>query len=175
MASFFFFGDDSAVDYHVFFGRIQFDNAAADLLLDQLLHLGCVSHAAARGRHEGSHSHVYAEPALNHARHRAHYGCFVGESLLQPGPVSGTLHFSTHQLVVTLRIAPFDGHQELHPRLHRIISEGRKRQDAFALEADVEQNRIRSDRDDSTLELLGSFCGWFARVALLVLGKNFLE
>ena len=62
----FFFEHRAAVDHHVFIGHVELDDAAADLLADQLFHLGRVLGAAARGRHEGAHAHVHAQSAFDH-------------------------------------------------------------------------------------------------------------
>ena len=63
----FLFQHRAAVHHHVFIGHVELDDPAADLLADQLLHLGGVFGAAARGRHERAHAHVHAQPALDHA------------------------------------------------------------------------------------------------------------
>ena len=62
----FFFEDGAAVHHHVFIGHVELDDAAANLLADQLFHLGGVAGAAARGRHEGAHAHIHAHAAFDH-------------------------------------------------------------------------------------------------------------
>ena len=60
--------DGAAVHHHVFVGHVELDDADADLLPEQLLQLGGVPGAAARGGHEGAHAHVHAQAALDDAR-----------------------------------------------------------------------------------------------------------
>ena len=90
----FFFGNGAAVDHDVFVGDVELDDAAADFLPDQLLHLGGIAGAAARGGHEGAHADIDAEAALDHAGDRADDGGFIGEGFFQRGPVGGLRDFA---------------------------------------------------------------------------------
>ena len=61
----FIFQNGAAIHHHVFIRHVQFDDAAADLLADQLLHLRRIARAAARCRHEGAHAQIHAQAAFN--------------------------------------------------------------------------------------------------------------
>src|SRR5258707_5143680 len=93
--TFFVFRYGAAIDHHVLLGHIEFDDAAANFLLDQLLHFRRVAGSAARSGHENSHSDIYAQPALDHARHVPDDRRLLCEGLLDLGPVGWTLDFST--------------------------------------------------------------------------------
>src|ERR1700738_3235928 len=95
--AFFVFRNGAAIDYYVFLGYVEFDDAAADFLLDQLLHFGRVAGSAARSGHEGSHSHIHAQPALDHARHGANNRRLLRKGLFKRRPVSWTLDFAASQ------------------------------------------------------------------------------
>ena len=99
----FFFGEGAAVNHHIFLGGIELDNAAANFLSNQLLHLGSVAHSAARGRHESPHPYIHAESALDDACDRAHNRRLVGESLLQRRPVRGLRNLLAGEFVVAFR------------------------------------------------------------------------
>src|SRR6185369_5083246 len=62
----FFLKDYAAVHDDILVGHIKFDDAALNLRADQLFHFGRVLGSAAGSRHERTHAHVYADPALNH-------------------------------------------------------------------------------------------------------------
>src|SRR5882762_2114939 len=106
--AFFVFRYGAAIDHHVFLSHVEFDNAAADFLFDELLHFGRVAGPAARSGHEGSHSYIHAQAALDHARHGANDRRLLGEGLLQRCPVGWTLDFAASQFIITFRIAPLD-------------------------------------------------------------------
>ena len=89
----FFFDDGAAIDDHVFFGHVELDDAAANLLADELFHLGCIAGSAARAGHEGAHADIDAEAAFNDGGDGADDDGLVGEGLLERGPVLG-LFFS---------------------------------------------------------------------------------
>src|SRR6266852_3530703 len=110
--AFFVFRYGAAIDDHVFLGHVELDDAATDFLLDELLHFGRVAGSAARSGHEGSHSHIHAQPALHHSRHGADDRRLLYEGFFQRGPVSWTLDFAASQFVVAFRIATLDG--DLH-------------------------------------------------------------
>ena len=69
--AFFVLRNGAAIDHHVFFCHVELDDAAANFLLDQFLHFGSIAGSAARCGHEGSHSDIHAQPALDHAGHGA--------------------------------------------------------------------------------------------------------
>jgi hypothetical protein len=77
------FRDDAAVDDQIFLGDIQLGNAAADLLPDQLRHLGGIAHSAARGRHEGADPDIDAETAFYHVGDRSDDGRLLGKGAFQ--------------------------------------------------------------------------------------------
>ena len=174
--AFFLFSDNAAVHHYVFFRHLELDDTAEDFLLHQLLHFGSVPCSAARGRHERSHSHVHAEPAFDHPRHRAHNGCLVRESLFERRPVFWPLDLGACELIVALRIATFDRYRHLVARCHNLTSalEGRQRQNAFALEADVEEDGVPGDNDYRAQELSAAIFA-FAQMALFVLRKKIAE
>ena len=62
-----FFGDHAAIHHYVFIGHVQLDNAAADVLPYQLLHLSRLTNAAARGRHERTNAYIDAQAAFDSA------------------------------------------------------------------------------------------------------------
>src|SRR5258708_22516108 len=139
--TFFVFRYGAAIDHHVLLGHIEFDDAAANFLLDQLLHFRRVAGAAARSGHESSPSDSYAQPALDHARYGANDCRLLCEGLLQRGPVGWTLDFAAGQCVVAFRIAPLDRDLHFVARLRRIVGwKRRERQDAFRFESDVEND-----------------------------------
>ncbi len=172
----FFFQHRAAVHHHVFIGHIELDDAAADLLADQLLHLGRVFGAAARGRHEGAHAHIHAQPALDHRRHRARDGGLIRERLFQRGPILRPLHLDARQLVVALRPAALDGNRQLVAALHGFagVDELGQRNDAFDLVPDIDEDRFGGDRDYGSFETLLPRAG-LMRVRLFVLGENIAE
>ena len=174
--AFFLFGHGAAIHHHVFFGHVEFDDAAEDLLLDHLLHFGGVSRSAARGGHEGAHSYVHAEAAFDHACHRAHDSRLVRESFLQGRPVFWPLDFGAGELVVAFRIAALDRDRQLVAGLHRFASglQRRQREDALTLETDVEEDRVAGNNNHSTDELFAAVFA-LARMALFVLRQHVAE
>src|ERR1022692_1048742 len=126
--------------------------------------------SAARGRHERTHSNIHAEPAFDHTRHRAHDRCLLGKSLLQRRPIGWPLNFGAGELVVALRIAALDRDRQLVAGLYSFASalQGRQRQDAFALEADVEEHRVPGDNNNRAYKLFAAVFA-LSRMALLVL------
>ena len=87
--AFFFFEHDAAVDDAVFIGGIELGDAAANLLADELFHLGGVAGAGARGGEEGADADVDGETALDDAGDGAGDGGLLGEGALERGPVRG--------------------------------------------------------------------------------------
>ena len=79
----FFLRHGAPVDHDILIRDVELDDAAANLLPHQLLHLGRFANAAARSRHERPHPHVDAEPAFDYGRHRAQNGGFVGKRFFQ--------------------------------------------------------------------------------------------
>src|SRR6266853_5572781 len=82
-SAFFVFRNGAAIDHHVFLRHVELDDAAADFLLDQLLHFGRIAGSAARGGHESTHAYILAQPPLDHARPSANDRRLLAESLLQ--------------------------------------------------------------------------------------------
>ena len=117
-AALFLFGEGAAVNHYIFLGRIELDDAAADFLPDQFLHLGGVAYAAARGRHERSHSNIHAEAALDYAVTVPDDRRLVGEGLLQRRPVRGLRNLLAGEFVVALRIAALDRNRHFVARLY---------------------------------------------------------
>src|SRR5208283_3051707 len=79
--AFFVLRNGTAIDHHVFVIHIDLDDAATDLLLDQFLQFGSVLGSAARRWHEGAHSDIHAQSALDYTRHCADDGRLLGEGL----------------------------------------------------------------------------------------------
>ena len=94
------FEHHAPIDNNVFLFGIQFDDAAGDLLAHQRLHLGHIAGATAGRRHEGPHSHVDGQPALDHGSDGAGDREFFVERLLQPGPVFRPLHPDQRELAI---------------------------------------------------------------------------
>ena len=170
----FIFRHNAAVDDNVFIRGIEFDDAAADLLLDQFLHLGCISHAAARGRHKRTHSDIDAQATLHNPRNRAHNRGFIGEGPFQRGPVGGACSFASRELVIAPDLPTFDCDLEFIARFHciAIVLKLRKGQNPFGLEPKINKHRVGRNRHDRAFAQ--SFCG-FRRVALFELRKNRAE
>ena len=80
-----------------------------------------VARSAARSGHEGAHSDVDAQAALDHARHGADDRRLLGKSFLQRRPVGGTLDFAARQFVVAFRIAALDGDLHFVAGLRRLV------------------------------------------------------
>ena len=51
----------------IFVFDIDFDDAAANFLLDELCQFGGIVGSAARGGHEGSHANIHADAAFDEA------------------------------------------------------------------------------------------------------------
>ena len=81
------FQNDAAIDHQIFFGDVELGDAAANLLPDQLLHLGGIAHSAARRRHEGADADIDAESAFDHVGHGADDGGLLGKGALQRAPI----------------------------------------------------------------------------------------
>ena len=105
----------AAVHHHVFVGDIQLDDAAADLLANQLLQIGGSARTGARGGHEGAHAHVHADAALDHGGDHAGDGRLIGEGLFERRPIARPLDLHARQFVVALGIATLDGNRILSP------------------------------------------------------------
>src|SRR6478752_7103199 len=173
----FFFGDHAAVYHHVFFGDVELGDAATNFLPDQLFHLTCIAHAAARSRHESPHTHVDAEAALNRRHHRANDGGLLIECLLERGPVRGAGDFAQGDFVIAFGVAALHGNQQLVSGLYGFTGRERaERQNAFGLEAYIEQDGIGGKRDDGGFNPAAAFFLLrLVRVALLKLRKNVFE
>ena len=85
----------------------------------------------------------------------------------------GPLDFGASELVVAFGIAALHRDRHLVAGLWSFAAalEVRKREDAFALEADVEEDRIGGDGDDCAFELLAAIFA-LLRVALLILREQ---
>src|SRR4051812_9641834 len=101
----FFFSNHSPIHHDVFIGFIELDDSAADLLFNQLLHLGCVPGAAAGSRHERTDTHVHAQPALYDSGHRPHDCGLTLVGPLQSRPIRWPRSFAQSQFVIAFRIA----------------------------------------------------------------------
>src|SRR5579872_1855389 len=77
--AFLFFDYRAAIDDHIFVGNIELNDAAMNLLLDQLLHLAGVAGPAPGGGQEGAHSDVDTESAFYNAGNRSYNRCFLGK------------------------------------------------------------------------------------------------
>src|SRR5688572_22717342 len=86
----FLFHYGAAIDNNVLVIDIQFDDAAANLLTDQFLHLGGVARTGARGRQKCARTHVHGEAALHCACYSAGYDVLVFEGALQTVPIAGS-------------------------------------------------------------------------------------
>ena len=167
------FGDDAPVDDQVFLGDIQLGDAAADLLPNQLRHLGGIAHSTARRRHEGTHPDIDAEAAFYHVGHGANDGRLLGKRPFQPAPVLRQRHAGARELVIPLGIASLHRDQELVARLYGFASalEPRQGQDTLAFVADIEQHGIVCDRNHCALKLFSPVLS-FVRMAALVFGEK---
>ena len=83
----FLFQYRATIDDDIFVIDVELDDAAANLLPDQLLHLRSVAQTAARRRHERARSHVHAEAALDCAGDAAGNDFFGFECARQPLPI----------------------------------------------------------------------------------------
>ena len=133
---------NATIHHNVLFGGVEFYNTAANLLLDQLLHLRRVTHAASRSRHERAYSHVNVQPTFHDSYHDTDDRGPVVKGLLQCRPVGWASCLAASQLVIALRIAALDRNLQLVPGIRRLTIAGklRSRQDAFCLEPNVENH-----------------------------------
>ena len=175
---FFLFQHRTPVHHHVFVGHVQLDDAAGDLLAHQLFHLGYVFSARPRRGHERADAHVHAQAALHHARDHARNGALFAECGFQRRPVLGPLHAYFGEIVITLLVAPLDGHRELvaYPHAHRAgcVFELGYRHDAFDLVADVDEDLLRRNGYHRAGETLAAGFG-FMCVGMFVLGQDVRE
>src|SRR2546423_1297568 len=74
----------------IFIIDVELDDAAANLLPDQLFHLRGVPNAAARGRQESSRSHVHGEAALHGSGDAAGNDFLVFEGARESFPIART-------------------------------------------------------------------------------------
>ena len=168
------FGDGAAIDDYIFVVDIELDNAAANFLLDELFHFGGIARTGAGGGHEGAYADVDAEAAFDHAGDDADDGGFFVEGLLEGIPVGDALHFAAGERVVALGIAAFDGDLELIAGLDGRAVQFREREQALALEADVEDDGVGGDRDHGAFAALDAGFG-LAGVGLFIGGEKFLK
>ena len=77
----FFFHHRAPIDDHIFVGNVELNDAADDLLIDELFHLASVARSTARARHEGANSDVYTETALDDCGDAAGNGGFSANAL----------------------------------------------------------------------------------------------
>ena len=167
------FENDAAIDDHVFVGDVELGDAAGDFGADQFFELGGIAGAAAAGGHEGAHADVDGEAALDNGGDGADDGELFCEGCFKRGPVAGLRDFEARELVVALFVAAFDRDGTLFAGLHAfgIVFEGRARQNAFGLVADVEKDLVGGEGDDGALNLLCAGRG-LVGVALLELGED---
>ncbi len=173
-AALLFFGDGPPVNHYILFGGIELDNAAADFLPNQLLHLGCVTYAASRGWHKSAHSNVHAETALDYAGDGSDYRRFVGEGLLQGRPIRGLRDLLAGEFVVAVQIAALDRNRHLVARLHNFALERGQPNDAFSLETNVKEDRLSRNGYHRAFELLSTVF-FLAGMGFLVLRENVFE
>ena len=154
------FENHAAIDDYVFVGHIELGDAAGDLCADKGFELGGVAGSAAAGGHEGADADVDAEAALDDGGDGSGDGDFFGEGALKGRPVAGLRHAEARELVVAFLVAAGDGDGERVAGFDAfgVRGEGRTRQNAFGLVADVEKDLIGGERDDRALQLFG-FCG----------------
>ena len=148
------FENHAAIDDDVFIGDVELGDAAGDLLADEGFELGGVAGSAAAGGHEGAHADVDAEAALDDGGDGSGDGNFFGEGALEGRPVARLRDAEARELVVALFVAAGDGDGERVAGLDAfgIVREGRARQNAFDLVADVEEDLIGGERDDRALQ-----------------------
>src|SRR5690242_15357991 len=138
--SLFLFEHRATIDDHVFLCGIQLDDAAADLLLNELCHLISIPSAGARCRHESANADIYAHAAFDHCRDSSDDRSLLGKCFFQRCPVGRALNAGAREFVIALWIASFDGDEKLVADLDACIGKYRKRKNAFGLEADVDQD-----------------------------------
>src|ERR1700676_4130251 len=166
---------DAAIHNYIFLSHVELDNAAKNLLLHQLLHLGCIALSATRARHERTHSDIYTKTAFDHASHRTHDRCFVSKGFFQSSPVFRTLNFSPSELVVALRISTLNRNNQLIAGLDTFVRrQNCERKNSFALESNIEKYRISRDNNHGPHKLFTSVFS-LAEMTLLVLGQHLPE
>lgn len=172
----FFFGDGTAVYDDVFFGCVELDDAAANLLADELLDLGSVARSTAGVGHEGANAYVHAEATFDDGRDRAGDDGLVGEGLFERGPVFWLRDTQAGELVVALFVAALDGDHEPGAWFDGLVCalEQGERENALCLVADIDEDLLGGDGDDGSGDLAAVVRG-SARVGLLVLLKDLVE
>ena len=115
-------------------------------------------------------------PAFHHSGDRADDGRLLSEGFLQGGPVFRTRDLGAGELVVAVSVAALNRHQQLVARLYLLafVLEIGQGQDAFALVADIQKDRIRGYGNDGSFELFAAIFTK-ARVALFILGKQLIK
>ena len=172
---FFVFGNGAAIDHHVFVIHIDLGDAAADLLLDQLLHFGGVFCSGAGGGHEGAHTDIHAQSPLDYAGHGADDDRLLGKSLFERRPIGGALDLAAGQFVVAFGVAPLDGDLNLVAGLWWLVGRKRReRQHALGLVSDIEHDGVGSQGNHRAFAALCARLP-LAGMALLVFGKNVFE
>src|SRR5215475_4876279 len=135
----FFFHHAAAIDNDIFVIDIELDDAAPDLLADQLFHIRGVTHAAARRRHEGAGSEIDGETAFHLTGDAAGNDFLVFEGAFQTVPVFGPRPGDARELRHTVAVESRDGDVERISLLYREIAfrifEVRDRNDAFGFSA----------------------------------------
>ncbi len=159
----FFFEDGAAVDDGVGAGgfgvaEIELGDADADLLADELFHLGGVAGSGAGGGHEGAHADIDGEAALDDAGDGAEDGAFGFKGFFEGAVVLGRGDALAGELVVAVEVAAFDGDAEFVAGFDGLFggAEGGEGQDAFGLVADVEEDGIGGDGDYGGVDLFGA-------------------
>src|SRR5580700_2634737 len=102
------FENHAAIDHNIFIGDVELGDAAGDGLADERFELGCVTRAAAAGRHESADADVDAEAALYNFSHGAGDGGLVGERELKARPVARLRHAEAREIVIALLVAAGD-------------------------------------------------------------------
>ena len=106
----FFFHDRAAIDNNVLVVDIELDDADANLLTHECLHVfGCAG-PAARGGQERARSEIDRKTALNRTRDPARHDFFVFERVLERFPIAGARAFHSRKRGHTLFVEPRDRH-----------------------------------------------------------------
>ena len=101
----FLFEDGAAVNDNIFVFGFELDDAAANLLANQLFHVCGVAGSAAGAGHEGADADVDGEAAFDDCCDCACDGGFFREGLFEGGPILGLRDLDAGEIVVALGVA----------------------------------------------------------------------
>src|ERR1700760_4956397 len=79
----FFFRHGAAIDNNILLRRVEFDDAATDLLPYQLFHLSGIARSASRAGHKRPDADIDRQSAFDDGSYRADDARFICERLLQ--------------------------------------------------------------------------------------------